>query len=216
MKNLKKMSFLFFIFFQFFAGCNKDTTKPNKEASEYFPNTVGDYWEYDVYDSSDIRNYPNYHGLYTVKISITGIKPLVDGKDATVWQYQYPWGTDINFIRIEGDTIKIYDTVYSKTIRNLEFPRSIFLIPFSDGQRWDGKLLAIDTSHVAFQSTIATSSGVFTNGFKIYHYYLGPNIEHNDLYYFVPKIGMVKIYYNHYDFAPTTQILWQLKKYYLK
>lgn len=189
-------------------SCNKDTIKPNKEATEYFPNNIGNYWEYDVYDSNSRKQ-------YNVTVNIIGIQKLIDNKDAYIWQYQYPWGNDTNYVRIVSDTVKIYDQFRIETLRGLEFPLKIFLIPFKDGQRWDGKLLAIDSSHVTAES-ITTSLGNFTNGFNIYHHYLGPNIESNDTYWFVPKIGMVKIYYNHYDFAPRTKVLWYLKKYYLQ
>ena len=76
--------------------------------------------------------------------------------------------------------------------------------------------MVIDSSKVTFQTKIETSSETFTNGFKIYHHYLGPNIEYNDLYYFVPDVGMVKIYFNHYNLGPESRMLWQLKEYYLK
>lgn len=193
-------------------SCKKDTI-PNKVASEYFPNKVGNYWEYEVDDSTS--NYPEVKKYY-VKVRIQGIKKLVDGIDAYIWEYEYPWGKDTNYLRIVGDTIKIFDVVYSRTIRDLQFPRSIFVIPFKDEQRWDGKLLAIDSSHVTFQYKIETSSQTFMNGFKIYRHYLGPNLEYNDSYYFIPTIGMVKIYFDHYNLGPQFKMLWQLKKYYLK
>ena len=46
-----------------FSSCKKDTT-PNKAASEYFPNKVGNYWEYEVYDSARKRYYPDIQKLY--------------------------------------------------------------------------------------------------------------------------------------------------------
>lgn len=140
---------------------------------------------------------------------------MLDGNDATIWEYKYPWGNDTNYVRIVGDTVKVYDKFRIETIRGLQFPLEIFLAPFQDGNRWDGKLIAIDTSHVSFQSTIVTSSKTFKNGFTIYHHYLGPNIEYNDMYYFVPKIGFVKFYYKRYNLAPVNIELWQLKNYYL-
>lgn len=213
MTQLNRMIIQIFLIGILLSSCHKDTIKPNVKASEYFPNTIGDYWEYDVYDSTS--NYPEVK-KYAVRVRIQGIKKLIDGIDAYIWQYEYPWGNDTNYLRIIDDTIKIFDLVYSRTIRDLQFPRNIFLIPFQDEQRWNGKLLAIDSSHVVFQSAISTLSESFTNGFKIYRHYLGPNLEYNDSYYFVPQIGMVKIYYDHYSLGPRFKILWQLKKYYLK
>ena len=39
------------------SSCQKDTLKPNTGASKSFPNKVGNYWEYEVYDST--TNYPS-------------------------------------------------------------------------------------------------------------------------------------------------------------
>lgn len=202
----------------FLTSCHKDTIKPNTKASEYFPNKVGDYWEYDVYDSSQARGFPysNYPRNYTVKINISGIKKLVDGNDATVWEYEYPWGKELNYIRISGDTIKIYDTVYSATIRDLEFPRELYIFPYKNNQTWNGKLLQVDNYSVSTVSTLSTNSDTFTDCFLIFHHYEGPNIEYNDKYWFKPNIGLLKKYKHQYNLAPLDIELWQLKKYYLQ
>ena len=74
-----------------FSSCKKDKL-PNKAASEYFPNKVGNYWEYEVYDSSETRGtYSSYPRRYNVTVSIIGSTTLADGKEATIWQYEYPW-----------------------------------------------------------------------------------------------------------------------------
>ncbi len=208
------------IFFLFgLAACHKDTTQPNQSnhpGSEYFPNTVGDYWEYDVYDSSYVRDHPNYPKQYTVKVRIIGSKKLVDGKDAIIWQYQYPWGNDTNYVRVIGDTIEIFDLIYSRYIEDLNFPRLIFIQPFGVNKRWDGKLLYMDSSRVISQSDVTMKFQVFNNCFDIYHYYLGPNLEFKDDYWFKPNIGFVKIYYHQYNMGPTLIQMWQLKEYILK
>jgi hypothetical protein len=194
------------------SSCNKDTVKPNISASEYFPNSSGDYWEYDVHDST--AGYTEVEN-YTVKITIAGITKLIDGNDAYVWLYEYPSRNDTNYIRIVGDTVKVFDLIYSRSIRDLQFPREIYIIPFSAEQRWDGKLLLIDSFHVYTAPSIDTHAGVFTNCFNIYHHYLAPNTEFIDNYWFKPNVGMVKISYNHYVLNPRTFRIWNLKKYYL-
>jgi hypothetical protein len=195
-------------------ACSKDAIKGNSQASTYFPNSVGDYWEYDVYDSSQLLQQDDLRN-YTVKVSIVGTKKLLDNQDATIWQYQYPWGNDTNYVRIVGDTVKIFDLIYSRYLEDLSYPRQIFLLPFEDKKRWDGKLLWIDSSHVSFITPLMTQFKTYDSCFKIYRHYIGPNIEDNDDYWFKPNVGMVMIHYNDYDFAPTTIRLWQLKKYYL-
>src|SRR5580693_4288199 len=94
-------------------ACHKNAENPY--SSKYFPNDVGDTWVYDVTDSSQSTiNNPSPPSHYSVKVSITGIKKLLDGKDAAVWQYQYPSGNDTNYVRITGDTVKIFDNTYSR------------------------------------------------------------------------------------------------------
>jgi len=60
--------------------CNK--SQENKKSTDYFPNPAGSYWEYDVYDSSLVREHSTYPRNYIVKVSIIANTTLVDGKDA--------------------------------------------------------------------------------------------------------------------------------------
>ncbi len=87
------------------------------------------------------------------------------------------------------------------------------MIPFKDEQRWDGKLLVLDTFHVMAIPILKTNFYLLDSSFKIYNQNLGPNIEVNDEYWFRPNIGMVQIHYNHYSLGPTYRVLFQLKKY---
>ncbi len=192
-------------------SCHKDAIKPNTSGSEYFPNSIGDYWEYNVHDSTAGYTAENY----AVKVTIVGITKLVDGNDAYVWKYEYPSTIDTNYIRIVGDTVKIFDQTYSRTIEDLQFPRKIFIIPFANEQRWDGKLLLIDSFHVYSEASIETNAGAFTNCFRIYHYYLAPNTEYVDNYWFKQNVGFIKMDFNHYILNPRNYQTWTLMKYYL-
>ncbi|MFC4231574.1 hypothetical protein ACFOW1_06720 [Parasediminibacterium paludis] len=208
MKKSITMQLFFFLSATVFLSCHKDTIVNNQKASEYFPNKIGNCWQYSVYDSSLQKQ-------YDVTVSIIGTKKLIDGIDANIWQYQYPDKTDTNYVRLDVDTIKIYDKTRIETLQGLQFPLNTYVIPFKNGQRWDGKLLAVDSSYVTALTSISISAETFMNGFNIYHYYLGPNIEYIDNYGFISNIGIVKMYLNHYNFAPRNKQLWQLKKYIL-
>lgn len=48
-----------FFLLLFCIACNKEYIKPNTPAN-YFPNAVGDTWEYDVTDSSHVLMHPNF------------------------------------------------------------------------------------------------------------------------------------------------------------
>jgi hypothetical protein len=214
MKTVSSMISLFYLF-GILLSCHKNSPEPNIAASEYFPNTVGNYWEYEVSDSSTVREHPEVSTPYTVKVSIAGHKTLIDGIDATIWKYEYPWGIDTNYIRVVNDTVKVFDLIYSRSLQDLQYPRIVFIIPFTVEQRWDGKLTLIDSFHVYNAPSVFTPTENFENCFNIYHYYYGPNSKYNDNYWFKPNVGMVAIYTNHYDLAPRNIYLWRLKKYYL-
>jgi hypothetical protein len=202
---------LFFIFF--LLDCHKDVS--SNSFSQYYPNNIGDTWTYDVTDStqsSPTNPSPPQH--YTVTITITGTKILVDGNQYAVWQYQYPWGNDTNFVIIVGDTLKIFSLTYSRTITDLNYPRTIFILPFQANDRWNGLLLNLDSSRVVSQSElVVTSNKTFTDCFEIYHHYIGYNTVLNDSYWFKPNIGMVKIFDFDYNNGPSLYRTWVLRSY---
>ncbi|RWZ88123.1 MAG: hypothetical protein EO766_09015 [Hydrotalea sp. AMD] len=211
MKQSKTMLLIFPALMLLFASCHKDTIKPNKEATEYFPNTVGNYWEYEVYDSSQIRDHPNFPRQYNVKIRITGITKLVDNKDATVWNYEYPWGNEINYYRIENDTIKVYDTVRAGGVAYIPFPNIVFIQPFFNGQEWKSNALWTDSFYVK-KDTIEP----FKNVFQIRRKYIGQQTYYHTIYWFSPQVGFVKIYRDEINMGIRTSEIWTLKSYQLK
>lgn len=202
---------IFLLGFLISSSCHKDTIRQNVMATEYFPNKPGNYWEYSVYDSSLLRDHPSYPREYTVKVSITGIKKLVDNVDAMVWRYEYPWGTELNYYRNSADSIKVYDTIYSKTLTDLLFPRLIFIKPFSDNQEWSGKLLWIDSFFV--KKDVVEG---FQNVFQIHRDYIGQQTYLHDNYWFSPNIGVVKIHFDQINLGIRRNEYWELKYYKLK
>ncbi len=111
MKTLLALSLVVLNSLVFFS-CSKDnatTLRVKKAATEYFPNSIGNYWEYDVYDSSSSRDHPEVPREYIVKVMITGPKTLVDGRSALVWKYKFPWGNEIYYYRQDGDSVKTFE-----------------------------------------------------------------------------------------------------------
>ena len=212
MKIFKPMTLLIVITL-LLASCHKDTAKPNTSATEYYPNQVGDYWEYDVHDST--TDFPKVKN-YTVKVSIPGVKKLADGINASIWQYEYPWGVDTNYVRIVDDTVKVFENAYSSSVEYLQYPGVIYIIPFQDESSWSGKLFGVDTFYVNIQNKVITKITSYDSCYKIYNHYVGPNIENNNNYWFKPNIGFVKKNTNQYNLGPYQITLWELKRYYLK
>jgi len=212
---MKKIQFnmivqlLFFVIILF--SCKKDNVKSNIAASDYFPNKVGNYWEYDVYDSSQIREHTDIPRQYPVKVTIIGTKKLVDNIDAMIWKYEYPWGNEIKYFRNASDTIKIYDTAYSNTVTSLLYPRLMFIQPFFERQEWAGKLLWVDSFFVSKEN-----STTFINSFLINRKYVGQGSYDFSSFSFSEKIGFTKIHRDEINQGIRTIELWQLKYYNLK
>jgi hypothetical protein len=196
-------------------GCSKSDDSHNQKGSDYFPNKIGDTWEYQVFDSSDSWQPSNVPQTYTVKVSITGTQQLLDGQTAAVWTYESPNGKRFRYVTISGDSVKVYDSLRIGDLHSLLFPDEIFIIPLKDDQAWTGKLLNLDFYEVASANEVTNDFGNFGPGFIVSRRYAGPNIQHNDLMIFVPQIGLVNANYIHFDFAPITRFKWQLKKYLL-
>jgi hypothetical protein len=202
---------LFFFLEIIFFSCHKKEV--NTIGSDYFPKSIGNVWKYSVYDSSLIRDHPNYPRSYEVVITIIGTKVLLDGKIANVWQFQYPWGTEDKYVRETADTIKFYDAASIAIIADLAYPNPFYLIPFNVNETWRNPT---DSFSIVNQENIITSQLSFPNSFKIYHLYEGFNTEYDDNYWFKENIGMVKMYYKRINLSVITIQLWQLQHYYLK
>ncbi|MBS1576923.1 MAG: hypothetical protein JST09_16625 [Bacteroidetes bacterium] len=205
---IAKYFYLIFLF----TACHKNPVDNN--LSNYFPNNVGNTWEYDVADSTlSSPGNPSTPQHYAVKVSIIGIKKLADGQDAAIWVYKFPSGNDTNYVRQTGDTIKTFYNQYSTTVEDLNFPAVIFIPPFTINQRWNGKLYGVDSFRVVRQTTINTPNHTFDDCFDIYLHYLGPNTELNDHYYIKPFVGITRKELIHYMNGPILYQTWTLKTY---
>src|SRR5450432_2712813 len=104
-------------------GCNKgnnDNNSSNRNASDIFPDKVGDSWVYLVNDtmvyrtggqSDSISQYHvNVSVIDTVQLpeSIDGIQ-LPGGTTANIWVYTYPDHTDTNYVFQTADTVVFVD-----------------------------------------------------------------------------------------------------------
>jgi hypothetical protein len=210
MKKYPIMIIIALLFLAFVASCQKNSL--NSVPTDYFPNRVGDEWIYEVTDSAPEGNYPAEHS--TVKISITGITKLLDGQNATIWQYQYPSGSLINYFRMTVDTMKMFTLYDGTTIEALYYPQMIYILPFTLNETWRGNLANFDSSRVFGQVNVKRPLQQFQNCFEIFHYYVGPEIYHIDTLWFKPYIGFVQMRYVHMDAGPTINSYWQLKSFF--
>jgi hypothetical protein len=188
-------------------SCAYDSISPNgdihvirRPGSEYFPNTIGDYWEYSVNR--------NNTQVFDVNVTVIGTQKMADNLDANVWLYKSPFGMDTLYVRTYDDTVKFFQIRYHN-FDDLRFPLNIFPIPFNDNQQWSGKLFYTD-------SYTALTDSVTSNAFLINRHYIGQNTEYIDRFHFKPNIGFTHIDKSHYNLGPTLEETWQLVGYNLK
>jgi hypothetical protein len=194
-----------------FVSCHKESARINVAAKEYFPNTVGNYWEYQVYDSSQIREHPEVPRQYSVKVSISGTKTLADNTTATVWKYDLPWGAEFSYVRIVDDSIKVYDELRANGLAYMNFPSDLYITPFSDNKKWNSNLLWTDSFFVHTQPLAS-----YPNALKVHRDYIGQQTYFNDDFWFEPKIGFVVKKFNERNQGILKNEIWRLTNYILK
>jgi len=196
----------------FLLACRKNVENPG--LSKYYPNDVGDTWQYDVTDSAQSTpNNPTLPIHYSVKVSIVGTRILPDGRESSVWQYQYPSGNDTNYVRLKGDTVQVFGSSAATSLSKLNFPDVIFLIPFQNNQHWTGKIYGSDNFATLGQTTMSYAGQTFAGCYDIFRHYLGPNTELNDHYFFKPYVGIIGQKFSHYINSPILYQSWQLKNF---
>ena len=211
MKNFRQILFQIVLAAIVLFSCKKENTIINVKSTEYFPNKVGNYWEYDVYDSSQIREHTDIPRRYLVKITIVGTKKLVDNIDAMIWKYEYPWGNETLYLRIENDSVKVYDAIRAAGITYIPYPNDLFINPFYDGQKWKSNLLWVDSFFVKKDTLLN-----YKNVYRIHRDYIGQQSYYHNDFWFSPQIGFLKKYRDEINQGIRTIELWQLKYYNLK
>lgn len=174
---------------------------PNVQSvNQYFPDSVGNYWEYSVLDNGVLS--------YTVSVNIVGKQRLINGLDASVWVYDYPSQfLDTLYVWTVGDTIKVTHKYRAKTIQFLNYPEEIYPIPFKDGQQWKG--VFVDDTYI--------SKSIAPNEYQIPHSYgANPETTDYDTLYFKPNVGFTVRKLSSSGGSPGQTRLFELKKYYLK
>jgi hypothetical protein len=206
------MTFIASLYFFLNLSCNnKDILRHSIQGSEYFPNTIGNYWEYDVYDSSNYREHPNIPRLYNVKVKISGQANIADGGVALIWEYQYPWGIEKKYVKYRSDTLAIYDSIRAFNLSYLQYPNDLFILPFSINNDWKSNLLWSDSFFVR-----KDTSPLYQNSFLIKREYFGQQAFFYNKYWFKPNVGFEKIQFDETTQGIRRNEIWQLKYYNLK
>lgn len=183
------MIFLSVILFQSCSNKNSVTPPPVIMNSAVFPNSAGDTWTYEVYDSTTSTT-------DTMIVSVAGSKNLPDGKNLKIWLFRSTSGNRASYLSYFGDSLFVYsgpDTVYLYSDGTGTSVHTSYVFPMSVGSEWENHLAGIvDSSFVTEQNTITTPAGTFTNSFHIERLHAGLNDYIHSSVWFKNDIGLVE------------------------
>lgn len=176
---------------------------------DYFPNSPGTHWLYEVTTNSLPTN--------SIEISITKRVLLENKESVSEWNIKSNSGETKQYVGIIGDTVKIYTD-----INNIDNPQKIlfaYILPLNKFNNWNYRNL--DQS---FGSDIASGGSLigkikvpaqeFDNVYEIERITDAQDRKAHEWIDFVPEIGMIKkqiINNNTND-----NIIWELQSFQIK
>lgn len=187
----------------FIVSCQKDDST-KRSASEYFPNSVGNYWRYKYVDS--ILNKSVW-----VDVSIVGNATLPGGINAKMWIFQYPTHIDTSFVYQVGDTIKSVSPGLSV--------RNTYLLPLQLNRQWrTNQDYLFDSTGVVENRQYILNNQSFDNSFLLQEAGHSPNARWSSSEWFCPNVGMVsRTEHDAFLIANTNTVFhWELIDYDLK
>lgn len=160
------------------SSCKKT---PLIQYNKEFPNTIGTWWKYKVFDSVTST-------LDTVTIKIVGNSKLDNGTPVRIWQINSLTSlkpVDTNYIYSGSDGIKFY---YNKTSQSFF---KAYNFPLEVGKYWIGTQIN-DTSKVIGKANITVGAGTFNDNYIIERRvrYI-PNGSLYEKEYFLPSVGLI-------------------------
>ncbi len=194
MKHIKNTIFLIGIFFIGGYSCKK-----GNGPIDYFPSQIGFKWIYNVFDS--ISNTSE-----TLKISIVGSKSI-NGVKSNVWVLNYSHHTDTILVSERNDTVIFIG--YNST----GYTRRMYVIPFSVNQSWDELESSTNQSKVMNLESVIVAAGHFNDCYVIERKIESFNYSLQEIIYFKPYIGIIKIYTKEFNMAPYEIHSWELINY---
>lgn len=175
------------------SGCRKsiDNNAGNQNRTDIFPNKVGDTWVYLVNDTSYSFQNPATIVQYNMTVSIIGSVQLSGSITANVWVYNYPGGTDTNYVFQHGDTISFTSNArfYNEMVRQ-------YIIPLRVHNSWQYSWNSIHDIIVDSQANIIVGQQHFENAFRVQGYPGRPDEIITVAEWIGDYVGIVKRYVN--------------------
>jgi hypothetical protein len=195
MKNI----FFCFIVLLITYGCKKDNNNnsdSNHSGSGIFPNKIGDTWVYLVNDTSFTSSNSGIVSQYNMTISIIDSIQLSGGIKANRWVYNYPGGTDTNYVFQHGDTISFA----ANTLPNLYIIRQ-YIIPFRLHYSWQYVMNSLHNVTIDSLSAIIVGMNSFENAYDI----IGISGMPDNFFYIdewvADYVGVVKRYFDNQGYT---------------
>jgi hypothetical protein len=213
--GMKKMLFCCIVLLLAF-GCRKSNNNNigTQNATDIFPNKVGDTWTYSVNDTSFSYQNPVTAVQYNMTISVIDSVHLSGGIRANVWVYNYPGGTDTNYVFQHGDTISLA----ANTVSYIDIVRQ-YIIPLRLHNSWQYTANSIHAITVDSQSNIIVGRNHFDNAFHIFGYAGRPDNSFNIDEWLEDHVGVVKRHFNSFHFTTNAYqhiTTWSLVSYHLE
>ena len=200
----------------FALGCKKDNNHANVNATDIFPNKVGDTWLYLVNDTTVhvFNGNDTTIAQYNLDISVIDSVQLAGGIKANVWVYNYPGGTDTNYVFQNGDTIRFAANTrsYINIVRQ-------YIIPLSLHNSWQyvPDFSGFTSVTVDSQSNIIVGQNHFDNAFHIYGDAGMPDAGFVIDEWLENNVGVVKRYLHEGGISGVNHFTtWSLVSYHLK
>lgn len=179
MKNLILLIIVIMSYLTFYS-CNEESTTGTLPAVDDFPNSRGTTWNYKVTDSLS-------NSSKDLMVLVGGKTNIASGEEVTVWQLSFPDTVDSNYVLLKQDTVKILENK-ENSILNIKL-----VFPLKIGSGWRGDYVT-DTFYVTSITQVALPAGNFNNVYVIERYYGGFNEYDRMTIWFVPGVGIIKLY----------------------
>jgi hypothetical protein len=181
------------------------------DASDFFPNKVGDTWLYHVTDTLLTTQTVDSIREYDMTVSVVDSTILPGGIKSNVWVYDSPSGKDTNYVFQNADTIN-FAVLFGPKIEVIRR----YILPLQLHQSW-----IYNTSSIR-NVTIDSIEDIMTGQNQFHTFHLSGSIGWPDAMVYIEEwiadhVGLVKRYFNNSGslILTTHHTLWSLASYHL-
>lgn len=144
--------------FSFIISCDDDSVRPPKITPsltvDKFPDTVGQWWQYQVYDSLNTT-------YDTVMVICEDTVTIHGGKNTIIWVYHHRTYEESLYVNVSHDTVAFFNDT------SAVWPIKILVFPLANGRFWIWGDAPYDTVRVTQKNHVATPICYFNLSFQV-------------------------------------------------